>query len=76
MKHTEKVQATKELKKLQKRIANNQTDIDARNTILATMNAEGVTHKDLASILSDASGRPVVEDTVQKAIRKHRESNA
>lgn len=76
MKRTEQVQVTKELKKLQKRIANNQADIDARNTILATMNAEGVTHKDLAAILSDASGRPVVEDTVQKAIRKHRETNS
>lgn len=65
----------KKLKQLQKRIANNQADISERNSILASLNAEGTTHKDLAAFLSEASGRPVVEDTVQKAIRKHRESN-
>ena len=61
------------LRALQKRIAAHQADIDERNAILAELNDQGVTHRELAEMLSNASGRKVVEDTVQKAIRKHRE---
>lgn len=61
-----------ELRKLQKRIARHQVDLDERNTLLASLNDQGITHRALAEELSTASGRPVVEDTVQKAIRKHR----
>ena len=66
----------RELKRLQKRISTNQQDIDARNVILARLSEAGETHRALSLMLSEASGRPVVEDTVQKAIRKYRESNS
>lgn len=62
----------KTLRRLQKRIAAYPDDLDHRNRLLAALNDRGMTHRALADELSKASGRPVVEDTVQKAIRKHR----
>lgn len=63
------------LEDVQARIAAYPSDIDLRNRLLAKLADKGMTHRELAERLSRASGVPIVEDTVQKAIRKHREAN-
>ena len=65
----------RELEEVQARIARNADDIARRNRLLAKLSAK-MTHRELAGRLSRASGYPVVEDTVQKAIRKHRQDQA
>jgi hypothetical protein len=66
------------LESLQRTIASMPDLIAERNALLATMNSQGVTHRELAARLSRAQievgHQPVVEDTVQKAIRSHREA--
>ena len=62
------------LEEIQARVAAHADDINRRNAILFKLSEKGMTHRELAARLTRASGSVVVEDTVQKAIRKHRES--